>query len=89
MANPYSRNAIHRGAWKGPQRPWLRGKVEAPAWKPLEEMHPCDLQSSMIKGCTPVANTSDPADFYSIGQRKKIRSVVGRGRVSLLTNLDT
>ena len=42
---------------------------------PLEEMHPCDLQSSMLKGCTPVANASDPNDFYKEDQRKKIRTI--------------
>ena len=49
--------------------------VEVPAWKPLEEMHPCDLQSSMLKGCTPVRNDSNPNDFYAVGQRRKIRSI--------------
>ena len=39
--------------------------VEVPAWIPLEEMHPCDFQSSMLKGCTPVPNASDPDDFYA------------------------
>eukprot|EP01050_Picozoa_sp_SAG11_P014342 SAG11_NODE_1756_length_4309_cov_2.250594_1_plen_709_part_00 len=52
-----------------------QSKVEVPAWEPLEEMHPCDLQSSMLKGCTPVQNKSDPNDFYAPVQRKLIRSI--------------
>ena len=52
-----------------------QSKVEVPAWVPLEQMHPCDLQSSMLKGCTPVANESDPNDFYKEDQRKKIRTI--------------
>ena len=52
---------------------WLKqvnlSAIEVPAWKPLEEMHPCDLQSSMLKGCTPVPNNgSDPEDTYGIHQ---------------------
>eukprot|EP00051_Salpingoeca_urceolata_P010974 m.134902 g.134902 ORF g.134902 m.134902 type:complete len:579 (+) comp16929_c0_seq8:21-1757(+) len=26
-------------------------KIEIPKWKPLEELHPCDLQTTMKKGC--------------------------------------
>jgi arylsulfatase A-like enzyme len=40
-------------------------RVTLPTWAPLEAMHPCDVQSSMLKGCTPPqaaqANFSDPA----------------------------
>eukprot|EP01047_Picozoa_sp_COSAG01_P015704 COSAG01_NODE_790_length_13572_cov_4.015587_8_plen_496_part_00 len=49
--------------------------VEVPAWTPLEEMHPCDLQSSMLKGCTPVPNASDPNDFYTEKHRRYIRTI--------------
>ena len=28
-------------------------KIEVPDWPNLEDMHPCDLQSSMLKGCIP------------------------------------
>ena len=29
----------------------------------------------MLKGCTPVANESDPNDFYKEDQRKRIRTI--------------
>lgn len=25
-------------------------KISVPAWAPLDQLHPCDLQSSMLKG---------------------------------------
>ncbi|CAB9498767.1 Arylsulfatase K [Seminavis robusta] len=28
-------------------------KINVPEWIPLEKLHPCDLQSSMMKGCIP------------------------------------
>jgi hypothetical protein len=37
-----------------------------PSWPPLAQMHPCDLQASMKRGCTP--GKADPqayAAFYS------------------------
>jgi len=49
-----------------------RSKVEVPAWKPLLEMHPCDFQSSMLKGCTP--SDADAAQFYSQDRRREIRA---------------
>ena len=35
--------------------------VTAPAWAPVQQMHPCDLQSSMLKGCTPPHGPGSPA----------------------------
>ena len=43
-----------------------------PAWRPLDELHPCDLQSSMLKGCTPA---DGDADFYSVDRRRRIRRI--------------
>ena len=53
----------------------IADNLTVPEWQPLSEMHPCGLQSSMLKGCTPVQNKSDPNDFYAPAQRKKIRSI--------------
>jgi len=46
-------------------------RVRIPTWAPLEAMHPCDVASSMLKGCTPAAgapsaNFSDPARLARI-----------------------
>jgi hypothetical protein len=51
-------------------------KVDAPAWKPLHELHPCDFQSSMLKGCIPdESNPAAVANLYSIERRKRIRRI--------------
>lgn len=31
----------------------VTGNVTLPTWLPYDEMHPCDFQASMLKGCTP------------------------------------
>eukprot|EP00656_Telonema_subtile_P028988 TRINITY_DN3180_c0_g1_i4.p1 TRINITY_DN3180_c0_g1~~TRINITY_DN3180_c0_g1_i4.p1 ORF type:complete len:421 (+),score=103.57 TRINITY_DN3180_c0_g1_i4:336-1598(+) len=49
-----------------------RSKVEVPAWQPLMDMHPCDFQASMLKGCTP--SDDDAQDFYSVDRRREIRA---------------
>ena len=49
-----------------------RSKIDVPAWEPLMDMHPCDFQSSMLKGCTP--SDEDAEEFYSIDRRKEIRA---------------
>ena len=49
------------------------GKVSVPEWEPLEDMHPCAFQSSMLKGCIPSAETA--AAFYSIERRRRIRRI--------------
>jgi hypothetical protein len=46
--------------------------VEVPKWEPLLDMHPCDFQSSMLKGCTPSDNNS--VAFYSEDRRREVRS---------------
>jgi len=48
-------------------------KVDVPAWAPLDSLHPCDLQSSMLKGCTPSNATA--AAFYSTERRRRIRRI--------------
>merc|ERR1719454_2647701 len=50
-----------------------QSKVEVPAWRDLDEMHPCDFQSSMLKGCLPPEATS--GDFYTEKHRRHIRTV--------------
>jgi len=47
--------------------------VTVPSWEPLEELHPCDLQSSMLKGCTP--SDSDAEAFYDKDRRRRIRAI--------------
>jgi arylsulfatase A-like enzyme len=49
-----------------------RTKVDVPAWVPLAELHPCDFQSSMLKGCTP--SDVDAENFYSIDRRREVRA---------------
>ena len=44
-----------------------------PEWKPLLDLHPCDLQASMLKKCTP-ANVDADA-FYAHERRKHVRAV--------------
>jgi len=60
---PYATNAY----WLDKIDP---ARVPLPAWAPLAAMHPCDVQSSMLKGCTPpdsrLANFSDPARLAAV-----------------------
>lgn len=55
-------------------RYWLdkidASKITVPAWAPLEELHPCDFQSSMLKGCIPPAD--EKAVFYAADRRRLI-----------------
>eukprot|EP00750_Incisomonas_marina_P011377 INCI16370.5.p1 GENE.INCI16370.5~~INCI16370.5.p1 ORF type:complete len:555 (+),score=64.45 INCI16370.5:814-2478(+) len=48
-------------------------KITVPSWLPLEDMHPCDFQSSMLKKCTP-SDEHAPA-FYSEERRRNIRRI--------------
>ena len=48
-------------------------KITVPAWVPLEDMHPCDFQSSMLKKCTP--SDADAPAFYSEERRRNIRRI--------------
>ena len=48
----------------------------APAWPPLEELHPCDLQAVMKRGCAPgYSNASARAAFYDPERVKRVRRV--------------
>jgi len=50
--------------------------VDVPEWAPLEQMHPCDLQSSMLKGCIPPIHDKElSSSFYSADRRKRIRRI--------------
>ena len=48
-------------------------RVSVPVWPSLDSLHPCDLQSSMLKGCIP--STEESANFYSIARRRRIRRI--------------
>ena len=48
-------------------------KVRVPAWEPLSDLHPCDFQSSMLKGCLP--SDDESRSFYAIARRCKIRQI--------------
>jgi hypothetical protein len=43
-----------------------QSKIVVPQWRPLEELHPCDLQVSMKKGCAvdPRYNAPTPEHPY-------------------------
>jgi len=47
--------------------------VDVPEWAPLEELHPCDLQSSMLKGCIPSTQSADA--FYAKKRRRRLRRI--------------
>jgi hypothetical protein len=47
-----------------------RSKIEVPAWRPLTELHPCDFQSAMLKGCTP--SDADAEKFYAVDRRREV-----------------
>ena len=49
-----------------------RSKIHVPEWKPLLEMHACDFQSSMLKGCTP--SDADAPAFYDVARRREVRA---------------
>jgi hypothetical protein len=48
--------------------------VTVPEWKPLDAMHPCDYQASMLKGCLPT-DGADTAFAYSKDRRRRVRSI--------------
>ena len=39
-------------------------KIEVPEWPELQDMHPCDLQSSMLKGCVPSYSERESVEDY-------------------------
>ncbi|CAJ1409210.1 unnamed protein product [Effrenium voratum] len=51
-----------------------QSRVRVPAWDALEDLHPCDFQSSMLKGCIPPASAVG-SDFYTAAHRRKIRTI--------------
>ena len=56
----------------------IAAEQPVPEWQPLDSpaLHPCDLQASMKRGCTPgLANASARADFYSTARRARVRRV--------------
>lgn len=47
-----------------------------PEWPPLDTLHPCDLQASMKRGCTPGNRPAAAyADFYDPARRARVRRV--------------
>ncbi len=48
--------------------------VTAPAWKDLQDLHPCDFQATMLKGCLPM-NASQAPLVYSLERRKRVRAI--------------
>ena len=47
--------------------------ITVPPWPKLDALHPCDLQASMKKACTP--SDANAAAFYSEARRKRIRRI--------------
>lgn len=51
-------------------------KIQVPEWPPLEDLHPCDFQSSMLKGCIPPLDNATAREyFYSRYRRRNIRHI--------------
>ena len=48
-------------------------KVRVPRWLPLEEMHPCDLQASMLKGC--IGSAKQRSALEDEGRRRRLRRI--------------
>jgi arylsulfatase K len=48
-------------------------KIVVPEWDDLDKMHPCDFQSSMLKGCLPPKATA--GNFYTAAHRVHIRTI--------------
>eukprot|EP00934_Nitzschia_sp_Nitz4_P002988 Nitzschia sp. Nitz4//scaffold403_size10707//3459//5456//NITZ4_009062-RA/size10707-processed-gene-0.7-mRNA-1//-1//CDS//3329551083//2978//frame0 len=44
-------------------------KIRVPAWPDWSKQHPCDLQSSMLKGCLPTDN--DDAEWVQSDERRR------------------
>lgn len=50
--------------------------IRVPEWPPLDDLHPCDLQASMLKGCIPnLDNATAVAWYYSKKRRRNIRRI--------------
>jgi len=51
-------------------------KIQIPKLVPLQDMHPCDFQSSMMKGCLPsLNNATDVKHYYSDDRRQNVRRI--------------
>eukprot|EP00051_Salpingoeca_urceolata_P017921 m.248506 g.248506 ORF g.248506 m.248506 type:complete len:593 (-) comp19078_c1_seq3:209-1987(-) len=52
-------------------------KIDVPEWPALSEMHPCDFQSAMLKGCIPAGgpDSAEGTEVYSIARRRNIRRI--------------
>jgi arylsulfatase A-like enzyme len=48
-------------------------KITVPEWNDLDNMHPCDFQTVMLKGCTPPDDQKEW--FYSKERRRRIRRI--------------
>ena len=48
-------------------------RVTVPYWPPVETLHPCDFQSSMLKGC--IASNREQTAFYDPYRRRNIRRI--------------
>mgnify|MGYP005844955453 CR=1 FL=1 len=48
-------------------------KIQIPEWPPLEDIHPCDFQSSMLKGCIPPLNNATAREYYY--SKDRIRNI--------------
>jgi arylsulfatase K len=48
-------------------------RISVPDWDSLEDMHPCDFQSVMLKGCIPPDDQKEW--FYSKERRRRIRRI--------------
>lgn len=49
-----------------------RAKIDVPKWPPVRELHPCDFESTMRKGCMP--SEVNASAFYSLHRRREIRA---------------
>jgi len=52
-----------------------QSKIRVPELDALEDMHPCDFQSSMLKGCLPAASSDFGQEFYTEAYRRQLRTV--------------
>ncbi len=50
-------------------------ETDAPVWTPLTDLHPCDFQASMKKGCIPSDDYPAKDTFYSATQKQYLRKI--------------
>ncbi|KAJ1448410.1 alkaline-phosphatase-like protein [Pelagophyceae sp. CCMP2097] len=46
-------------------------KIDVPRWRPLKDIHPCDFQTSNLKGCAPA--DAEAGGFYDVERRRNVR----------------